>query len=204
MYMYMYTVCMYMYTVYTCTCTCILYVCMWCVQLIALNLLPVNVFINKVVATLSQLCASNLSTTLWPLAMESIVAYCVPYYSTCISEVHYLSLGDIKPNCEIRRACTGNTAEVTCFSESCTAIQSGLPVRMCRDCHVMLHEELDDPQHIYQSMCVHAILKFSWVRVLYLRHKLYHYNFCILIIWNIFFPFKIHYYFINFFLFFFN
>ena len=61
----------------------------------------------------------------------------------------------MKPNCELRRECAGqetaSRAEVTCFGESCTAIQNGQPVRMCMDCHSKQHADLQDPSHIYQG-----------------------------------------------------
>ena len=63
--------------------------------------------------------------------------------------------GEIKPNCEFQRICSGkdkvNKAVVTCYDDSCTAIQNGQPIRMCFSCHSKQHKELNNPTHIYQG-----------------------------------------------------
>ena len=48
--------------------------------------------------------------------------------------------------------CQVNKAEVTCYDSSCTAIQNGQPIRMCRDCLNKQHGEIDDHTHIFQGM----------------------------------------------------
>ena len=63
---------------------------------------------------------------------------------------------DVKPNCEFQKICSGkerqvNRADVTCYDSSCTAIQQGQPIRMCRDCHNKQHKDLEDSRHIYQG-----------------------------------------------------
>ena len=62
--------------------------------------------------------------------------------------------------------CHVNKAEVTCYDSSCTAIQNGQPIRMCRDCHSKQHREIDDHRHIFQGTshplqwCMH--IELTW------------------------------------------
>ena len=70
--------------------------------------------------------------------------------------LYLLFPGEIKPNCEFQRICSGkennvNKAVVTCYDDSCTAIQNGQPIRMCNSCHSKQHKDLNDPTHIYQG-----------------------------------------------------
>jgi hypothetical protein len=61
---------------------------------------------------------------------------------------------DVKPNCELRKVCAESEsikrAAVTCYGESCTAIQNGYPIRLCHECHMEEHTHINDPLHIYQ------------------------------------------------------
>uniref|UniRef100_A0A1X7UW71 Uncharacterized protein n=1 Tax=Amphimedon queenslandica TaxID=400682 RepID=A0A1X7UW71_AMPQE len=67
-------------------------------------------------------------------------------------------LRDVKPNCELRRECVSSEGEgssksatVTCFGETCTAIQNGHPIRLCNDCHQEQHKGITQSDlHIYQ------------------------------------------------------
>ena len=64
-------------------------------------------------------------------------------------------IGDVKPNCELHKVCVEEDsikrASVTCYGDTCTAIQNGYPIRLCHDCHIAQHDQLNDPLHIYQS-----------------------------------------------------